>query len=153
MLDLFSLGFNPRETLAEVPQSGPKSLLVIVSMLDDEATIDKFFGYGADAYIVKPIPAAEMLEALMAAQVGEFVIARTKATSGDDSPNRADVINLTKRQREILGLLRDGQSNKEIGRKLSLSPFTVRNHISVLMRLLRVHSRFELVTKAASIVR
>jgi DNA-binding NarL/FixJ family response regulator len=151
VLDLVFLGIDPRETLAEVRQSCPKSLIMIVSMLDDQATIDQVFEVGADAYIVKPVHTAEMPEALMAVRAGGFVIARTKASSEDDIPERVEVKELTKRQREILLLLRDGHSNKEIGRKLALSPFTVRNHISLLMRVLRVRSRFELATKAASI--
>ena len=152
MLDLVLPGINLHETLAEVRQSCPKSLIVTVSMLDDQATIDKVVEFGGDAYIVTSIAAAELLEALMAVRAGEFVIARAKAAFEDDLPERADVMDLTKRQREILGLLRDGQSNKEIGRKLAISPFTVRNHISLLMRQLRIHSRFELATKTASIV-
>lgn len=50
---------------------------------------------------------------------------------------------LTPRQREILDLLATGLSNKEIGRKLALSHFTIRNHISQIMRLLKVSSRQE----------
>ncbi|HMS20539.1 response regulator transcription factor [uncultured Sphingorhabdus sp.] len=150
MLDLFFLGIDPRETLAAARQSCPKSLIVNVSMLDNQANIDKLFEQGADAYIVKSVPATEMLEALMAIKAGEFVIARKKASSEEDSPEQPEIKDLSKRQREILLLLREGYSNKEIGRKLALSPFTVRNHISLLMRVLRVHSRFELATKAAS---
>lgn len=56
---------------------------------------------------------------------------------------------LTVRQRDILGLLADGLSNKEIGRKLSLSHFTVRNHISQVMRLLDASTRKEVVARIA----
>jgi DNA-binding CsgD family transcriptional regulator len=59
---------------------------------------------------------------------------------------------LTPRQREILALLSDGRSNKEIARALALSHFTVRNHISLLMRILKVHSRGLLAAKAATLL-
>lgn len=52
---------------------------------------------------------------------------------------------LTARQRDILALLVTGLSNKEIGRKLALSHFTIRNHISQIMRLLGVSNRQEVV--------
>ena len=56
---------------------------------------------------------------------------------------------LTPRQREILVLLATGLSNKEIGRRLALSHFTIRNHISQIMRLLKVSSRQEVVAALA----
>ena len=51
------------------------------------------------------------------------------------------------RQRDILGLLMEGLSNKEIGRKLSLSHFTVRNHIAQIMRQFDVSCRKAIVAK------
>lgn len=54
---------------------------------------------------------------------------------------------LTTRQREILALLATGLSNKEIGRRLDLSHFTVRNHISQIMRLLGASTRQEAVAR------
>lgn len=151
--DVVWLGLNRREAPAESGQSGTTSSLERVSILNDQSAIDQVFQSDAEAYLMKPIAAADILEALMSAEAGEFVIVRIKVSADDDAPTRAEVINLTRRQREILGLLREGHSNKDIARKLSLSPFTVRNHISVLMRLLRVNSRFELATRAASFVR
>ena len=56
---------------------------------------------------------------------------------------------LTARQSDILGLLTEGLSNKEIGRKLSLSHFTVRNHIAQVMRLLNASTCQEVVAKIA----
>ncbi|MBN9032662.1 MAG: response regulator transcription factor [Rhizobiales bacterium] len=56
---------------------------------------------------------------------------------------------LTARQRDILDLLTEGLSNKEIGRKLSLSHFTVRNHIAQVMRLLNASTRQEVVARIA----
>jgi DNA-binding NarL/FixJ family response regulator len=152
LLDLVFPGMNPRETLSNLRQSCPKSSIVVVSMLDDAATIEKIMEYGADGYIVKSIPAGEMVEAILAVRAGEYVIARPNAAMTDDQiPEFADVMDLTQRQREILALLRAGQSNKEIGRKLALSPFTVRNHISLLMRILKTHSRHELAAMADSL--
>ncbi len=149
MLDLLFPGMNPRETLPALRQQCRKSSIMIVSMLDDEATIDRVMAYGADGYVVKSIPAQEMLAALMSVRSGDFVVARPSITAMTSNvPGPADVMDLTQRQREILSLIREGQSNKEIGRKLSLSPFTVRNHISLLFRMLKVQTRADLSAKA-----
>jgi DNA-binding NarL/FixJ family response regulator len=56
-------------------------------------------------------------------------------------PRRAANAGLSGREQEILGLLAHGLSNKEIGGKLDLSPFTVKNHLARIYGKLRVHSR------------
>jgi DNA-binding NarL/FixJ family response regulator len=149
MLDLLFPGMNPRETLPNLRQQCRKSSIIIVSMLDDEAAIERVMSCGADGYIVKSIPAPEMLAAVMAVRSGEFVIARqSMAALTDHVPGPTDFIDLTPRQRDILSLISQGQSNKAIARKLDLSPFTVRNHVSVLFRMLKVKTRLELTAKA-----
>ncbi len=149
ILDLLFPGMNPRETLPALRQQCRKSSIIIVSMLDDEATIERMMAYGADAYIVKSIPAPEMLAALMSVRSGEYVIARPNLVSTTHPMmDPADALDLTQRQREILSLISQGHSNKEIARTLALSPFTVRNHVSLLFRMLKVQTRFELAAKA-----
>lgn len=126
LLDLLFPGMNPRETLPALRQLCPKSSIMIVSMPDDAATIDQIMGFGADGYAVKSIAASDMVAALMAVRSGDFMIARpTIAATINTILGPADLMDLTQRQREILSLVREGLSNKEIGRTLALSPFTV----------------------------
>lgn len=56
---------------------------------------------------------------------------------------------LTTRQQQIMNLLQDGQSNKQIARRLGLSHFTVRNHVSKLLQMHNVHSRHHIAVSAA----
>jgi len=65
------------------------------------------------------------------------------------APNRAPVLQaFTGRQREILEFLSQGLSNKEIGRRLGISHFTVRNHVSKLLQVLNIGSRREVAQLA-----
>jgi DNA-binding NarL/FixJ family response regulator len=149
MLDLLFPGMDPRVTLPALRQKFRTSSIVIVSMLDDETTIERIMTYGADAYIVKSIAASEMIDAIMSVRAGNYVIARPSLSSlTDATPSAADMLDLTPRQREILGLIAQSKPNKVIGRKLGLSPFTVRNHVSLLLRTMKVQSRYELAAKA-----
>lgn len=66
-------------------------------------------------------------------------------------PGGADIAGLTGRQRDVLALVRQGLSNKEIGRRLSLSHFTVRNHLSQSLRLLNVASRKAAIARLAEV--
>ncbi|MGU0658601.1 response regulator transcription factor [Pseudomonas aeruginosa] len=63
------------------------------------------------------------------------------ASWGAGSRQRALLDALTPRQQAVLRLIADGLSNKEIGRALSISPFTVRVHVSSLLRALEVNTR------------
>jgi len=149
ILDLLFPGMLPRETLPALRQQCRKSSIMIVSMLDDEATIGRIMAYGADGYAVKSIPAPQMLAALMSVRSGDFVVARPNmVTITNDTPEPGDVMDMTQRQREILSLISQGQSNKQIGRILGLSPYTVRNHVSLLLRTLKVQTRLELAAKS-----
>ncbi len=152
LLDLLFPGMEPHETLKALRQQCPKSSIAIVSMLDDDRTIDRLMNEGADAFIVKSIPAQDMIGAIMAVRAGQYVVAKPSiALLTDTAPTSANMMKLTQRQLEILELIRAGDSNKHIARKLDLSPFTVRNHISLLLRSLNAQSRSELATKADSL--
>lgn len=146
VLDLLFPGMNPPETLPRLRQLFPASGLVVVSMLDDEPTIRRICALGIDGYIAKSIPGADMVDAIRRVGAGEFVIARPQPSDGARPAGIADgaLLGLTQRQREILTLIGKGSSNKVIGRELNLSPFTVRNHISLLFRVLGAASRAEL---------
>ncbi len=153
LLDLLFPGMNPRDTLGLLRRLCPKSSVIIVSMVDDEATIEKVMSFGADGYIVKSLPAEQMAAAIMDVMAGKFVVARAmNAGLSDQMPELVDIMDLSARQREILTLICAEKSNKQIGRELALSPFTVRNHIAVLFRIFRTQSRRELADKAVKLL-
>lgn len=86
----------------------------------------------------------------------EDAILRVLRPGGDAMPPEdsyssiaAGIPELTDRQQDILPLLLQSLSNKQIGRSLGLSPFTVRNHVSQLLRLLDVPSRKAAIAKLA----
>jgi DNA-binding NarL/FixJ family response regulator len=71
------------------------------------------------------------------------------SSKGDaPAPGRRDVPSLTPRQLEVLKLLSEGKSAREIGSELYLSQATVRNHIRALLQALGAHSQLEVLAKA-----
>ena len=110
LLDLLFPGMEPRETLAKLRQRFPRSSIAIVSMLDDDRTINRIMDEGADAFIVKSIPAQEMIDAVLAVRSGQYVVAKPSIVSMTDAvPTSANVMSLTQRQLEILDLISAGE--------------------------------------------
>ena len=145
-VDLLFPGMDPAETLPMMRRRFPRSSIAVVSMLDDDATIDRVMRCGADAYIAKSVRADRMVAGLHALQNGEFVVLKPDQPSVQTMPAAAPT--LTDRQVEVLTMLAQKQSNKQIARSLALSHFTVRNHVSHLLRTMGATTRTELADKA-----
>jgi len=110
--------------------------LATVSMVDDPALIEQVMALGADGFIGKNIAPDEIGQALLAIREGEVLV---KFAPSGLLP--LDTHTLTPRQQEVLRLIAQGKTNKEIAKALNISPFTVRIHVSSLLRSLNVPSR------------
>ncbi|HZX31950.1 MAG TPA: response regulator transcription factor [Rhodocyclaceae bacterium] len=122
--------------VAAVRKARPDVPLLVVSGTEDDAGIEAALAAGATAYVSKSASATELSDAL-----------RKLAAGG----RRDEPKSLTRRQHEILCLLCEGLSNKEIGRKLDLSDATVKMHMTAILRALGVLSRTQAVLIARSL--
>lgn len=140
-LDLHFPGMELAKAVDQLRGDYPFASIVIVSMSDDRASADRILAAGVDGFISKAASPDELRAAFMAVQAGEFV--NVSPSHGLSSP---DVLSgkfpaLTSRHKDVLRLIVDGKSNKEIARDLDISPFTVRSHVSALLRALGVETR------------
>ena len=136
ILDLRFPGLTCMSQLVELRQRLRRTTLVVVSMVDDPALIDQVMALGADGFIGKNIAPDEIGQALLAIREGEVLV---KFAPSGLLP--LDTHTLTTRQQEVLRLIAQGKTNKEIAKALDISPFTVRIHVSSLLRTLDVPSR------------
>lgn len=136
ILDLRFPGLTCISQLAELRQQLRRTTLVVVSMVDDPALIEQVMALGVDGFIGKNIAPDEIGQALLAIRTGEVLV---KFAPSGLLP--LDTHTLTTRQQEVLRLIAQGKTNKEIAKALDISPFTVRIHVSSLLRSLKVPSR------------
>ena len=136
ILDLRFPGLTCMSQLVDLRQQLRRTTLIVVSMVDDPALIDQVMALGADGFIGKNIAPDEIGQALLAIREGEVLV---KFAPSGLLP--LDTHTLTARQQDVLRLIAQGKTNKEIAKALDISPFTVRIHVSSLLRSLKVPSR------------
>jgi DNA-binding NarL/FixJ family response regulator len=130
--------------------------VLVISMVDDDDSVFAAMAAGARGYVLKGASAAEITAALRTVASGGAVfgagvagrlLARTPARP--TAPARPD--DLTAREREVLDLLAEGASNRQIARSLGLSLKTVQNHVSRILDKLQAADRTQAVLRARGI--
>lgn len=154
LVDLHMPGLNGLSIIQHHRTQSSCLPIVIISGDDNPDTIKAVLDAGVMGFIPKSFPAKKIQSALRTIMDGNIYIPEMKNTPDSDHSysqtynNVANVNGITKRQFQVLELLANGHSNKNISSTLSLSENTVKAHVSALFRALGASNRTECVNIA-----
>lgn len=153
VLDLNMPVLHGIEATRQIVAACPDTLVVVLTMFDDDATIFQAVQAGARGYVVKTEPPGVVLGAIRSVAAGDAVFSaalaqRLAAWFAGLNQHRTPLPQLTPREREVLMLMARGRDNTAIGAALGVSPKTVRNVVSNVFSKLQVTDRAGAIAKA-----
>ncbi|MEV4202645.1 response regulator transcription factor [Micromonospora globbae] len=154
VMDLHLGGRSGVEATREIVGRHPDIGVLVVTMLDDDDSVFAALRAGARGYLLKGAAPAEVERAVRAVANGEVLLGPVIASravgflAGARTAGPVPFPELTDREREVLDLVAQGLSNVVIARRLTLSPKTVRNHLSNVLTKLQVADRGQAIQRA-----
>jgi two-component system, NarL family, response regulator NreC len=156
LMDIGMAGMSSFEATRQIRRERPETHVLFLSMYDDEDYLAECMEIGANGYVLKDSPAEQLLTGIREVHRGGSYLSprlltrlvdgfRMQGRGGERQPRFGT---LTKREREILKLLAEGKSVKEIATGFDLSVKTVEAHKFNLMRKLDIHNKAQLVQYA-----
>ncbi len=150
LLDINMKGMSGLETLEEIKKLDLDSRVLMLTVSDNDEDVIHALRVGADGYLLKDMEPEDTLKCLAKAAQGQMVISErltqllAQALRGDKQTKKSPAeCDFTDREREILGLISKGMSNKHIARELDISDGTVKVHVKHLLKKMGLHSRVE----------
>lgn len=149
LLDLNMHGMDGLATLRAIKASESDSLVIMLTVSDNEEDVVAALQDGADGYLLKDMEPEEILRQLAGVAQGHLAISPrltellARALRHEAQPRSPAEARLTLRENEILQLICTGKSNKLIARALDITEGTVKVHVKNLLKKLRLRSRVE----------
>jgi DNA-binding NarL/FixJ family response regulator len=149
LMDIGLPGLNGVETTAEILRHDPECRVVILSMYDDEHSVVTAIRSGARAFILKRASDTDLVEALrivsrggsyLSPQVSDRLLSRIQKGDLESKPATTALEHLAPRELQVLRLVADGKTSKEIAVILDLREHTVRSYRKTMMKKLGVNN-------------
>ncbi len=158
LMDLRMPNLNGVAATRRLLQARPQTRVIVLTTFDDDEDIFRGLRAGAVGYLLKDVSAEKLVEAIRAAARGESVLQPAVATKvisqfsrlAKQVPEHQDPLiePLSDREREVLALIVEGQTNREIAETLFIAYGTVKNHVTSILSKMNVRDRTQAALKA-----
>ena len=159
LIDLGLRSQNSLQIIRSIKKKSPDIKLIVMDLLPVEADILDFVKAGASGFILKDAMVHEFLKTIRSVAAGEKVLPPhmtgslfsqivERAVNGSENADLLKAVRMTKREQQVIELISDGMTNKEIGNILHLSPFTVKSHVHNILEKMTLHSRVQIAIHA-----
>lgn len=149
------------ELVKSLKSEYPYVKIIVMDLLPVQEEIMQFVGAGVSGFILKDATVTEFTQTIRLVAAGEKVLPHILAGSlfsqivefGVKELGHAKVVQsvrMTKREREIIELIAEGLSNKEIAKKLNLSVYTVKSHVHNILEKMSLNTRVQIAVRAHS---
>jgi len=153
LLDIAMPGLGGLEAAVEIRKENPDARILVLSQYDDREYVRRFLKLGVSGYVLKKAAGSALTAAIRAAHQGGLVLdpdvardaVRDQAATGATPPDADPYEALTDREKQVLKLVAEGRTNKEVAEMLAVSVKTAMSHREHIMQKLDLHSRTELI--------
>jgi NarL family two-component system response regulator LiaR len=145
LMDMVMPGMDGAAATRVIRQKFPRVQVLALTSFKEGDLVKRALEAGAIGYLLKDVSADDLAWAIRAAHAGRATLAPQAAQALVEAANQppAPGLDLTEREREVLGLLIEGLNNTQIAGRLTVSPSTIKAHVSNLLSKLGVASRTE----------
>lgn len=150
LMDMIMPGMDGSEATRRIIAQGSPVKIIILTSFHEQDLVEHALQAGATSYLLKNVSAGELAAAIQAACAGQATLAPEATAALINATRQKPGVgsDLTEREREVLRLLVNGESNNQIAAQLSVSLATVKFHLKNIYTKLEANSRVEAVTIA-----
>lgn len=150
LMDMSMPGMDGATATHAIHKEFPHIKVIVLTSFKEGKLIKAALEAGAIGYLLKDVSADDLVWAIRAAHAGRATLSPEAAQALVESSNLPPVpgLDLTEREREVLTLMIEGLNNTQIAGRLTVSPSTIKSHVSNILAKLGVASRTEAVTLA-----
>jgi DNA-binding NarL/FixJ family response regulator len=135
--------------------TAPESRVIVMDLLPAPEDVIEFVKAGANGFVMKDATVADLMSTVRSVAQGKDVVPAAltgtllshiaqQTAALRRIPGLAESVRMTKREREIMNLIAEGMSNKEIGQRLQIATYTVKSHVHNILEKLALHTRLQI---------
>lgn len=158
LLDLGLKGQNSLRLVEAVKKESSEIKVIVMDLIPLQADVVEFVKEGVSGFILKDATFEDFLATIRSVAAGASVLPPSLAGSlfsqivenvvGEGNVRLIDSVRMTKREREVIELIAEGLSNKEIALRLNIATYTVKSHVHNVLEKLALHTRLQIASYA-----